>query len=296
MRLSSKSFINLLFFGALLFFNQSRALTPEDINIKSRDLFLKGKFYCAEGDGIFPTVILLHGFPGNEMDVLGICEKLSQSGINAFTFNYSGTFQSQGLASAENDLKDIHSAFKFIFQPEHIIRYKIDTSLVYLGGWSHGGGMALAYATTTPELNAVFSIAGNDFGEFMREYARNPEMKKIIDDNFEKMTGPTGSARFEKGATPKEIAEIGIDKMSPIFDLKQNVSVLAKKDILLIGGWNDSQAKMEQFLLPLYRLLQNEKAKNVKIMAIQDGHNFKNTREELARVVIEWIKSSPNRK
>lgn len=69
----------------------------------------------------------------------------SESRINALTYNYSGTFKSQGLTSFENQQKDIHAAFDFIQQSENIDKYKIDTNLIYLGGWCHGGGMALAY-------------------------------------------------------------------------------------------------------------------------------------------------------
>jgi uncharacterized protein len=280
---------------SLLIAVQSRALTPEDITLNRNGVLLKGKIHAAEGEGVFPAVILLQGFPGNETDVIGIGEKMARAGINALIFNYRGTFQSQGSASAENDLKDISAAFEFLLKPENIHKYKIDTSRIFLGGWSHGGGMALAYAAGHPEVTAVFSIAGNDFGEFMRLYVSNPEIRKMIDESFAKMAGPGGEARFEKGATPKEMADVGIDKINPIFDLKKNAAVLAQKDILLIGGWNDALATVEQFMLPLYRSLQNEKAMRVRITAFQDGHYFRNTREEVAKTVIDWIRTAPER-
>jgi dienelactone hydrolase len=255
-----------------------------------------GKFYVAAGEGIYPTVILLHGFPGNEKDVLGIGNKLAQSGINALTFNYSGTFQSQGLTSWENNQKDIRAAFDFIYQPKNVTRYKIDTSLIYLGGWCHGGGMALVYAASHPEITTVFSIAGNDFGEFMREYTHNPEMTKMIDKMFADMNAPKGTIRFEKGALPKEMAETGIEKINPVFDLRKDAPLLAQKDILLIGGWNDAQTTVDHFLLPLYRALQKENATSLQIKAFQDDHYFRNSREEVAQTVIDWLKTAQERK
>lgn len=296
MRLISGSFTIVLLHFMFLVVAQSQTINPVDINIDQSGVLLKGKFYVAEGEGICPTVILLHGFPGNEMDVLGIGNKLSQSGINALTFNYSGTYQSQGFASFENQQKDIQAAFDFIYQPENINRHKIDTTLIYLGGWCHGGGMALAYAADHPEIMNIFSIAGNDFGEFMKEYIHNPEMKKLIDKMFDSITAPKGPVRFEIGATPKEMAEVGIEKMNPIFDIRKNAPILARKDILLICGWDDVQTTVDQFILPLYRALQKENAKNVKIIAFQDDHYFKNSREEVAQKVIEWIKTAPERK
>jgi dipeptidyl aminopeptidase/acylaminoacyl peptidase len=275
---------------------QSRASTPIDVTINRDGVLLQGKFYISEGIGPFPTVVLLNGFPGNELDVLGIGNLLSESRINALTFNYSGTFKSQGLTSFENQQKDIQAAFDFIHQSENIDKYKIDTNLIYLGGWCHGGGMALAYATCHPEITTVFSIAGNDFGEFMREYVSTPEMQKMIDQMFDNMIYPKGSIRFEKGALPKEMAEIGIDKMNPVFDIRKNTQILAKKDILLICGWDDAQVTIDHFTLPLYRELKNEKTKNIKIVAFQDDHYFMNSRNEVAQTIINWLRTAPERK
>lgn len=69
---------------------------PEDITIERDSVILKGKFYKAAGDDNKPVVILLQGSPGNTFDVLGLGRALSMSGINAMTFNYSGSHQSTG--------------------------------------------------------------------------------------------------------------------------------------------------------------------------------------------------------
>ncbi len=270
---------------------QSKASTPEDIGIDRNGVLLKGKFYVSEGAGTFPTVILLHGFPGNETDVLGLGEKLSQAGINVLTFNYSGTYKSQGDNSFSNTQIDIHAALGFIHQPKNILKYKIDTTRIYLGGWSYGGGMALTFAATHTGITKVFSIAGTDHGEFMREYMRNAQFQKMIDDIFKSLMGPKGPVRAAIGSTPKETVELGMDKFNPIFDLREGASALAEKDVLLIGGWDDANVTMDHHVLPLYRAIKNEQAKNIKIVAFQDDHSFKNYRAELAQTIIDWLNS-----
>lgn len=80
------------------------------------------------------------------------------------------------------------------------------------------GKFFVAYSVNHPEITSVFSIVGNDFGEFMREYVRNPEMKKIVD---EMMDNAKENVRFEKGALPREMAEAGIENMNPIYDIRQ---------------------------------------------------------------------------
>jgi dipeptidyl aminopeptidase/acylaminoacyl peptidase len=291
MKKVSRLFLAIWLFLTVLAAAQAQATTPKDVAIGNNKVLLKGKFYVCAGTGPFPTVLLLHGFPGNETDVLGLGSKISEAGLNVLTFNYGGTFQSQGQMNMENAQKDIQAAFDFLHQQDNITSYKIDTARIFLGGFCFGGGMALGYAAGHPEITAVFSIAGNDHGEFFREYARNPELKKMIDDMFAGVAAPAGPVRFAPGALPKEMVEAGLDKLNPIFDLRKSAPCLAQKEILLIGGWDDRQVTIDQFVLPFYRALEKENAKNVKIVAFQDDHYFKNSRPELAVTIIEWLKT-----
>ena len=102
------------------------------------------------GKDAAPTVILLHGFP-DDGDPLDLGKRLSEAGIITLTFNISGTYQSGGECNSVNTQKDIKAAFEFIYKAENIIMYRIDTSNIYLAGYSYGGGMALTYAANNPE-------------------------------------------------------------------------------------------------------------------------------------------------
>ena len=277
-------------------FARSQTATPVDISIDRTGVLLKGKFHVAEGTGFLPTVLLLQGFPGNETDVLGVGKILSESGINTMTFNYSGTFKSQGSTSLENSLLDIKAAFDFLNNSENIKRFKIDTTAIFLGGYSYGGGMALTYSIMHPGIKNVFSIAGVDWGEYYLEYIRNPEFKKTTDASMTKMASMTEQIRFEKGAMPDEITRGGIVHLDSAYFLQKSSKTLALKDILIICGWDDPMATIDKYILPLYRALRKEKAQSVQINAFQDGHNFSKSRAELAMVVAKWIKTVPERK
>jgi dipeptidyl aminopeptidase/acylaminoacyl peptidase len=270
---------------------QTRAAS--EITIEREGVVLKGKFHAAAGQGPFATVILLHGFPGNETDVLGLGGRLSAQGINVLTFNYSGTFGSGGLDSFTHTLEDIGAAFAFIHRAETISAYGIDTTRVFLGGWSYGGGMALTYAALHPDVRAVFSIAGTDHGEFMREYERNPEFAKTMDEGFVSLAAPDGPVRFDKGGPPKEIAAIGIEHIEPALDLRKSAPLLAPKRILLIAGWDDPNVTVDHHILPFYRALQEAQAQNVRLVAFQDDHAFKKSRADIAQVVRDWIAATP---
>ncbi len=295
MRLYSKFFSTILFSLLSQLTIQSQELTPVDITIDRDGTLLNGKLYVSEGNGIFPTVLLLHGFPGNETDVLGLGNSLSKLGINVLTVNYSGTYQSQGEFSFKNTQKDIQAAYEFIHQPENTRKYKLDTTCIHLGGLSYGGGMALTYAANHPEINSVFSIAGTDHGEFIREYTTNPSLQEWFDNLINSLGAPEGPVRIEDGFSLNEIVEIGIDNYLSTLDLRICAPLLAHKHIMLIGGWDDINISLEHHLLPLYRALRNENAQKVKITAVQDNHSFRDTRVELTQIIAEWIKTIHDR-
>lgn len=267
-----------------------RSATAVDIGIDSAGVLLKGKLFVADGTGPFATVILLRGFPSTSDDVLGIGARLAAAGFHALTFAYSGSQESGGEASFRNAQRDIQAAFDFLRQPENAKRFRVDLRRMILGGWCYGGNMALAYAAGHPEVAAVFSIAGNDHGEFLREYERNPEFQKLVDAMSDSWTKPPHSVCFARGAMPKEIVAAGLDRLDPIFDLRASAPRLAGREILLVGGWNDRQVTIDQYVLPFYRALEKAGAKKVTLTAFQDDHYFKDCRDGLAAAVIDWLK------
>jgi pimeloyl-ACP methyl ester carboxylesterase len=293
---TTRYFASAVLFVMFHFITFSQTTGREDVIIEREGVQLKGTFHVAQGTGKFPTVVLLSGFPGGRTDVLGLGKLLAVAGINVLTFQYSGTYESQGLTSYDNHQKDIQAAIDFIYHSENISKFQIDTSLIYLGGWCHGGGMALAYSVNHPEITSVFSIVGNDFGEFMRIYSHNPEMRLIVDEMMDDAID-SGVARFEKGALPKEMASVGIETMNPIYDIREkNAEALAQKDILLICAWDDEQITVEHFMLPLYRALKKGNARNLQMISFQDVHHFPNTRRVLATQIADWIFTAPGRK
>jgi dipeptidyl aminopeptidase/acylaminoacyl peptidase len=280
-----KIYLSLL---VLIFIYKIFPAVPDEILIEREGVKLKGEFYISASGDNSPTLILLQGFPGNETDVLGLCNIICRAGINVITFNYSGTFRSQGECNWENTQEDINAVFSFIHKSGIIKKYKLDTNKVYLAGYSYGGGMALTYAAQHPEIKKIISIAGNDHGAFMKEYIRNIELREMIDNIFEKLKAPDGPVRFAQGGTPNEISKM---KINPIYDLVKMAPSLKEKDILIICGWDDEQVKIENNILPFYRALKKEDAKKVKMIAFQDNHSFRNSRTEVAQKIIDWIKA-----
>lgn len=256
------------------------------ISFHRDEVLIQGRFHRPMGHRRVPTVILLQGSPGDAEDVLGLGQQFASNGYNALTFNYSGTQRSGGLSSFANSQLDIAAAYRFLEESEDL---PVDKSRLVLGGWSYGGGMALTYAASHPEVTAVFSVSGTDHGEFMREYIRDADYRSLVDDIFDEMAAPNSPWRLAPDATPREIAERDLD-IDP-YDLRLAAPSLADRHLLLIGGWDDINVKVDNHLLPLYRVLQSEGARHASIVAFQDGHGFEKVRDELATAILRWMDS-----
>lgn len=147
-----------------------------------------------------------------------------------------------------------------------------------------------------PEIKTVFTIAGVDWGEYYEEYIRNPEFKKSTDDRMAKLFTMTEQIRFDKGTMPDEITKDGIIRLDSAYFLRKSSRTLAEKDILIICGWDDPLATVDQYILPLYRALKKDNAQNLSISAFQDNHFFRNSRQDVAQTIIKWVKTAPERK
>lgn len=267
-------------------FSQTGDQGPVDITFQSMGHSIKGRFFASRGKERNTTVILLNGFPGNPVDVLGLGDKLAHAGINALTFSYTGTYESEGIAGIDYVFTDIAAAYEFLHQPFVVDRFKIDTANIILGGWCFGGGLSLAYTANHPEIKRIFSIAGNDHGQFARDYLNNREFAEMADTMFDRMKAPRGPVNFEGKGVLKRLA----DNPTP-YDLRIAAPRLATRDILLIGGWDDAQVTIDNYLLPFYRALKQAGAKKIRFVAFQTDHYFLNVRDELASELIQWIQS-----
>jgi len=251
-----------------------------------RDTYdLRGSLFAADGQGLAPIAIILHGIPGSEGDILGLGRELSDAGIHVLILNYSGTHRSGGDWIMSNDERDVRAAFDYVRSSQIAARFKIDTNRVFLGGYSHGGGVALLYSAKHEDVTRVFSIGGNDFGEWAKRTTSDTVFAQAIDDLFETYAD-AGWVRPGDGAD-RELLD-HVEK----YDVRGHVSYLASKHLLLIGGFDDRTTAMEDHLIPLYRALQQKGAKDVRITAFQDNHSFQDSKEQIAIELIEWIRSA----
>lgn len=257
--------------------------TSIPIEFMSGESVVHGRFFQATGAAP-NTLLLVPGWPGNPNDVLGLGALLAAKGVNVLMFNPRGMHASEGVNSFANTLADIGAALRWLDRPDVQQRFKVDGARLALGGHSYGGGMAMAYAAKDPRVRRVISIAGNDHGEFIREFQRNPVFAAAMRKTLLSTRAPEGPARFELDAGMRELSE-----HQDTYGLREVAPNLADRSILLIGGWEDVQVTVDQILLPLYRALKRAGAADVTFHVYHDSHNFAAVREQLASDIQGWL-------
>jgi uncharacterized protein len=132
-------------------------------NILSHGSRLNAVFYLAAGGSAHPTVLLLHGFPGNEQN-LDLAYVLQRAGWNVLLIHYRGSWGSSGNFTFSNALEDTQTAVEFLRNSKNVTRYRINPSRIVLIGHSMGGFIAAYTAAHDPGVNAMVMIAAWNLG------------------------------------------------------------------------------------------------------------------------------------
>jgi len=261
---------------------------PLNIDLLSNGNILKAKVYPANNGIMSPAVILLHGFPGNNNSPLGLAERLQKSGIIILVFNYQGSFDSEGLFSFDNCQHDIGVALSFLKQESNIKRFGIDTSRIVICGYSLGGAMALTAAAHNTDIKNIISIAGgNDLAIYLTKMALYPSYRSGLEQRIVSTYTPEGPIKGDSIYIHDYFDTIipEVDR----YDLLKNAEQLKELKVLFLVGWQDNEIPMEEYIIPIYRKLKNQKPDKVYIKAFDTDHTFGNVRDELANSIVEWV-------
>jgi len=278
-----------VFILIVLISNTFSQVKPVNIELYSNDNKLNARFYPADKGISSPAVILLHGFPGNDKNPLGLAERLNKRGINVLVFNYQGTFDSEGLFNFNNCWNDIGVALNFLNQKKNIQQFAIDTARIIICGYSLGGSLALTAAVHNPEIKKIIAIAGgNDQSVYLKKMIADPIYRTAFEKMIASMSGPTGPIKGDSIYFHHYFDKIMPDVDN--YDLIRNADKLKNREILFVVGWLDTTIPMEEFIIPLYRHLKKLNPEIVTIKALETDHSFSNTRDELTDAIIEWLK------
>jgi pimeloyl-ACP methyl ester carboxylesterase len=247
--------------------------------MKSEGQRLVGVMFRPQGEGPHPTAVLLHGFPGHDIN-LDIAHTLRRGGWNTLVFHYRGSWGSEGVFTFSNMLTDTENVLIHLIKNSE--RLKVSTEKLMLLGHSMGGWAALMIASRMKEVRYLVNIAGFDLGglgsiiaidEIAKEYARSTFQELVIPlkvESVEFLLHEAISHKEEWSAT-------------------DHIEELKDRSLLLIGATNDKLSLPELNYLRLKKALEKINASDLSCSLIDSDHSFSDGRIELQRKIWDWI-------
>lgn len=109
----------------------------EQIRYASHGAQIPARLFVAAGAGSHPTVLILHGFPGTELN-LDLARVLQRDGWNVLAIHYRGVWGAPGQFSLTHVVEDSQAALAWLRSPS-ATPYGIDPGHIVVLGHSMGG-------------------------------------------------------------------------------------------------------------------------------------------------------------
>lgn len=245
---------------------------------------LNALLYIAAGPGAHPTVILLHGFPGNERN-LDLAQAIRRDGWNVLYFNYRGSWGTSGSFSFEHSMQDAASAIAYLRDPANAARLHVDPASLVLIGHSMGGMIAAYTGAHDSSIRAIglISAANMSTGRLSalkpNETVDVTKLASLLDAN-----GIYALA----GCTAQGLAQELLANTSR-WDFTNFTPLLTPRPILIITS-DDHLAPPADLLASNLRSLHDP---YVTTLHLATNHTYDSQRIALAVAVINWLNQLP---
>ncbi len=251
-----------------------------ELTFNSHGKRMSGFIYQAAGIGPHPTVLLLHGYPGNEKN-LDVSQALRKQGFNVVFFHYRGAWGSEGEFSFLNAEEDVQTVLNYMNINAADLR--IDKRLISIVGHSMGGHMAIAGILDNPSVKCAIAYDGanlgvNDVGMFDDPETTIPW--KEYSNSLFMLNGWSGKK-----------AEDELKKYSKDLNLVRRVNSLKGRPVLLIPASTDV-IPMKSHIKPLFKALKQTNNSKISYKLIDDDHSFNSSRDELIQTSIKFLHSN----
>lgn len=238
------------------------------LHIPSHGVLINGLVYSPPGAGLHPTLVICHGLPGNEKN-LDLAQAVRRAGWNAVTFNYRGSWGSQGVFRFAQNLEDADAVLAYLREPANATRLGIDTKHIAIAGHSMGGWVTAHTAAHDHGLIGAVLISAADMGSIAGK-SRDKVVATMADD-MESLAGVTsesmadevianakafGFANAEPGLSQTPLLVLSAnDGLAPATDaLVKAVIAEGNRSVMAIHadtdhGWSDHRIYLEATII-----------------------------------------------
>ena len=258
----------------------------EAFQLPSHGSMLNALFYEAAGAGPHGTVVMLHGFPGNEKN-LDLAQAIRRDGWNVFYFDYRGSWGSPGTFSFQHSIEDAQSALAYIREPATAKRLRADPAHLVVFGHSMGGMIALYLAAHDDKVLAAGVISAADMAGRARPPAgASPEAKAKLLAGLSKALAAEGMAPLA-GCTPDGLAAELV--AHPEWSLASDAAGLKLTPLLIVTS-DDGLAEPAEKLASAVSAEGNDR---ILTAHLATDHSYSDKRIEMESQVIRGLEALP---
>ena len=237
-----------------------------ELQIKSASSTMYGFAYTANGQGPHPTIVLLHGLPGNERN-LDIAQNMRRAGFNVIYFNYRGTWGSKGEFKFRNTIEDAAAVVNYLTDSLNKETLKVDPEKIAFVGHSMGAGIALIAGLKDPRIKGVFAISV--FNPYTLLQGKNAEGNLIGLKEYLLTLGM-------QNCDPNQFLNDILDDIDQ-YNIEKMIAI-SKKPIMVI----DEHMNNSTFT-------NYNKSKTFQYKIWNTDHAFSNRRIALTKEIVNWM-------
>lgn len=241
----------------------------EVLHIPSGGVEINAVAYLASGPGPRPTLVIAHGWPGNEKN-LDLAQAVRRAGWNAVTFNYRGSWGSPGEFHFAQNPDDARAVLAYLRDPANAA--KLGIGRIAMAGHSMGGWVTALVAASDTKLAGAVLISMGDLGRLAG--LPLPQLLKDAAENAETLvTTPAAMAAELRSGVPSAVSA---------------APGLANVPLLVLTS-DDGLAPQSEALVAAVRSAGGAPA----VRHFATDHSYSDSRIALQTAIIEWLAVLP---
>jgi pimeloyl-ACP methyl ester carboxylesterase len=243
----------------------------EVLHIPSGGVAINGVAYIPAGAGPHPTVVLLHGLPGNEKN-LDLAQVMRRAGWTVVTFNYRGSWGSPGTFSFKGNLDDAKAVLAYVRDPANAAKLAADPKRIVIMGHSMGGWVASQVGAADPDLAGVVLISAADVGRLGA--APLPVRLMTARENMESLAGVTSVSMAQQMAA------------LTAYSFAAAAPGLSKRPLLVLTSDDGLAPEAEKLVMDV-----KQRGGRVKVVHAATDHGWNSARVRLETEVLTWLET-----
>jgi pimeloyl-ACP methyl ester carboxylesterase len=251
----------------------------QQVLVPSGGVGMNAVLMLAAGEGAKPTVLLLHGLPGNEQN-LDLAQAIRRAGWNVLTMHYRGSWGSPGTFSIANAAQDASAAMAFLREPGTVEKFGIDPRRLVLAGHSMGGFAAALHAAHDDEVAGLVLLDAWNVGAEGDSLRADPSTQAAFEASFDDLGNSLSGADAKSLA--HEVAAGGDG-----WNLEALAPALAKLPVLLV--WADHGIAEQNAALAA--AITRAGSSRLATRHFPTDHAFADHRIALAQAVVAWLRA-----